>query len=295
MKKKYYALETEGKRGALYLYDDITSEGTKSLVAELTKMDVDVLHVFINSLGGDVSGGLAIYNALVRHKARVITHNDGLMASAATIPFCAGDVRVVSRASSSLIHHAWTVGAGNAKDFIKQAEDLKVITQASIEVYASIMNKSKEEIEALMDEERWLTPDEMVEMGLATKIKEVGEKGVQQSVKQRVLDVIFASQGNGSEGNTTANLNEDDLIDDEDDLDEGSEGGNTNDGSTDDGSSDDGKTPDNTEGEGENSGDGESDEGNTDEGENPDDDETKDDDGVNPQESFVKFFNALLK
>lgn len=210
MTKKYYQFVSSNQESSLYIYDDITNEGTSELIKELEEMkDTKVVYVYINSFGGDVGGGLALYNALKRHPAKIITVNDGLMASAATIPFCAGDERVVSRVSAGLIHQAWTCAEGNAKDFSKYAEDLKVLTQGSVEVYKSVMNITEEEILSLMEEERWLSPDEMLALGMATEIKELERKGVQQSMKLKVLELLMASQ---KEEKTEKNI---DLDDDE--------------------------------------------------------------------------------
>ena len=124
------------------------------------------------------------------------------MASAATLPFCAGEERVVSRASAGLIHHAWTFAQGNAKDFLRQAEELKTLTQGSIEIYKTVIDKTEEEISALMEEERWLSPDEMLALGIATKIEELDEKGVKQNMKLKALDILmsYRQEGNPNDG-----------------------------------------------------------------------------------------------
>lgn len=176
--KKYYNLETEGTKAALYIYGDITSwpwmesdVSSCNLSKQLEQLgDVDEIDVYINSYGGEVAEGLAIYNALKRHKAKVTTYCDGFACSIASVIFMAGDVRVMSTASLLMIHNAWTYASGNANELRKQADDLDTITQASINAYMEKVNISEEELKGLLDEETWLSPQEALEKGLATMI-----------------------------------------------------------------------------------------------------------------------------
>lgn len=176
--KKYYNLETEGTKAALYIYGDITSwpwlesdVSSYNLSKQLEQLgDVDEIDVYINSYGGEVAEGLAIYNALKRHKAKVTTYCDGFACSIASVIFMAGDVRVMSTASLLMIHNAWTYASGNANELRKQADDLDTITQASINAYMEKVNISEEELKELLDEEKWLLPQEALEKGFATMI-----------------------------------------------------------------------------------------------------------------------------
>lgn len=179
--KKYYSLETNGNESDIYIFGDITSwewqESDKSsytLSKELQELkDVDTINVHINSYGGEVAEGLAIYNMLRNHKAKVRTYCDGFACSIASVIFMAGDERIMSNASLLFIHNAWTCACGNANDFRKQADDLDKITQASIEAYKSRVNITEDKLKELLDEETWLLPSEALEMGFATSI--VGE------------------------------------------------------------------------------------------------------------------------
>lgn len=179
--KKYYNLETEGTKAALYIYGDITSwpwmesdVSSYNLSKQLEQLgDVDEIDVYINSYGGEVAEGLAIYNALKRHKAKVTTYCDGFACSIASVIFMAGDVRVMSTASLLMIHNAWTYASGNANELRKQADDLDTITQASINAYMEKVNISEEELKELLDEEKWLLPQEALEKGFTTMISGV--------------------------------------------------------------------------------------------------------------------------
>lgn len=176
--KKYYNLETEGTKAALYIYGDITSwpwmesdVSSYNLSKQLEQLgDVDEIDVYINSYGGEVSEGLAIYSALKRHKAKVTTWCDGFACSIASVIFMAGDTRIMSNASLLMIHNAWTRVSGNANELRKQADDLDTITQASINAYMEKVNISEEELKELLDEETWISPQEALGKGFATMI-----------------------------------------------------------------------------------------------------------------------------
>lgn len=183
MKNKYYALEVKDKEADVYIFGDITSwewfendVSSYTLSKELQELDkdIEVINVHINSYGGEVAEGLAIYNMLRSHKAKVRTIVDGFACSIASVIFMAGDERIMNAASLLMIHDAWMYTAGNAAQLRKDADDLEKITQASIEAYKSRVNISEEEIKELLDNETWILPSEALEMGFATAI--VGEK-----------------------------------------------------------------------------------------------------------------------
>ncbi|HZK26517.1 MAG TPA: Clp protease ClpP, partial [Thermoclostridium sp.] len=102
--KRYYSFyqNAENKTADIYIYGDITSwpwyedeVSSYTLAKELQELDdnVENINVFINSYGGEVAEGLAIYNALKRHKATVTTYADGFACSIASVIFSAGDKR----------------------------------------------------------------------------------------------------------------------------------------------------------------------------------------------------------
>lgn len=200
--KRYYSLyqNIENKTADIYIYGDITSwewyesdVSSYTLSKELQELDdsVEQINVYINSYGGEVAEGLAIYNALKRHKAKVVTYVDGFACSIASVIFSAGDERVVSNTSLVMIHNAWTWSAGDSNDFRKQADDLETITQASINAYMNNVNITEEEIKEMMDEETWLDGNKAVEIGFATKLIEVNEREVvTQSIRGQLLQKI---------------------------------------------------------------------------------------------------------
>jgi ATP-dependent Clp protease protease subunit len=188
VKNKYYALETNGKEVDIYIFGDITSwewyendvsSYTLSKELQMLDPDIEVINVHINSYGGEVAEGLAIYNLLRNHKAKVRAIVDGFACSIASVIFMAGDERIMSNASLLFIHNAWTCACGNANDFRKQADDLDKITQASIEAYKSRVNITEDKLKELLDEETWLLPSEALEMGFATSI--IGEPATEKA------------------------------------------------------------------------------------------------------------------
>lgn len=199
--KRYYSLyqNSDTNTADIYIYGDITSypwmEGDTSsynLSKELQELnDVDSINVYINSYGGEVAEGLAIYNALKRHKAKIITISDGFACSIASVIFAAGDERLMSNTSLLMIHNAWTYAGGDSQDLRKQADDLEKITQASINAYLNITNVEEDELKEMMDVETWIDGVEAKEMGFATGLVESEEKQVAtQSIRNSLLQKV---------------------------------------------------------------------------------------------------------
>lgn len=196
---KYYALEKNGTSADLYIFGDITSWPWKekdkdaySIVKDLQELDADNVNVHINSYGGEVSEGLAIYNTLKNSKFKVTTYCDGFACSAASVIFMAGDERIMNSASLLMIHNAWSYGYGNAKELRKQADDLEKITQASVNAYMSRVSISEAELKQKMDEESWITAEEALADGFATSILEMEDDQVIQSAFHVIRDQLLA-------------------------------------------------------------------------------------------------------
>lgn len=198
---KYYSLETSGKEADLYIFGDITSwpwdekdKDAYGIVKELQELETETVNVHINSYGGDVAEGLAIYNVLKNSGAKIRTYCDGFACSAASVVFMAGEERIMNSASLLMIHNAWTWGYGNANDFRKQADDLEKISQASVNAYMNRVSITEQEVKDLMDAETWLTAEESVEKGFATKILEEKKEGISQSAMKLIRQKILSTQ-----------------------------------------------------------------------------------------------------
>ena len=203
--KKYFQLVQANEDTAdLYIFGDICKwawedageASGNTIVKQLQAVKASEINVHINSYGGDVSEGLAIYNVLREHPARVHTICDGFACSAASIVFMAGDQRTMSPASLLMIHNAWTYAMGNAAELRKTADDIEIITQASVEAYKQVATISEEEIKKLMDAETWILPGDAVAYGFATDIDEPDEDddGPQQSAFGAICRKLMAVQ-----------------------------------------------------------------------------------------------------
>lgn len=197
--KQYFQLATAGNTAELTIYGDITSfpwnasdVSSYNLSAQLAALEgVSNINVYINSYGGEVAEGLAIYNALKRHPAKVKTICDGMACSIASVIFMAGDERIMNKASLLMIHNAWSFAEGNADELRKQADDLEKINSASVAAYMTHVNLSKPKLKALMDAETWLTPKEAVRYGFATSIDEAESEHAEQSARKCIFEKLL--------------------------------------------------------------------------------------------------------
>ncbi len=200
--RKYYALAVEDDEASIHIFGDIVSwewlesdVSSYTLAKEIEGLDVGIINVYINSYGGEVAEGLAIYNQLRRHKAKVKTYCEGFACSAASVVFMAGDERVMSQASLLMIHNAWTYAAGDQNELRKVANDIETITQASINAYMSHVAISEEELKAMMDAETWIDAASALEMGFATAVDDAELSGnTAQRVRQTLMSRVLREQ-----------------------------------------------------------------------------------------------------
>lgn len=128
--------------------------------------------VHINSVGGDLYGGIAIYNRLKALPGNVTTINDGLAASAGSIIFQAGNTRKVHAGSNIMIHQAmgFLYGYYQTKDLKEAIKQLDAGNKAAVNVYAEASGREPESMKAMLDRETWLTGQEAVDAGLADEV-----------------------------------------------------------------------------------------------------------------------------
>lgn len=198
MNKGYqFVLNQEDDNTTLLIHGDIVSEGgwftsesdvgAFGFAKELAEVKTANLTIQINSYGGEVAQGLAIYNLLKQFKGHVKTVNDGFACSAASVVFMAGDERIMPKSSLLMIHNAWSSGAGDSNAFRKMADDLEKITKPSVEIYKANSNLSEKAIMKMMDEETWITAEEALEYGFATSVIEADAK---QSLSDHFLEKL---------------------------------------------------------------------------------------------------------
>lgn len=128
--------------------------------------DGDVV-VNINSPGGDMFEGLAIYNLLREHQGHVTVKILGVAASAASIIAMAGDEVQIARAGFLMIHNAWTYAAGNRHDFRAYADYLEPFDAAMADVYVARSGQDAKSIEQMMDGETWIGGSKAIDQGFA--------------------------------------------------------------------------------------------------------------------------------
>lgn len=151
---------------------------------------VSEIFVHINSYGGEVAEGVAIYNALRSHSAKVTTICEGFACSIASVIFMAGDERVMRDSSLLMLHNASMITIGDANDHRKAADDLDVITELSKTAYLSHATESltREKLDEIMDAETWVTPEQALEWGLATEVdKPEDSDAPSQSARELIM------------------------------------------------------------------------------------------------------------
>ena len=137
------------------------------------------INVYINSRGGSVSEGVAIYSQIKRHPAKVTAYIDGYACSIASVIPMAADKVVMSDTSMMMIHNPWTIAAGNSEDLRKVADDLdKVLEGSIIPAYKNKVGDkiSDEKLRTLLSAETYLTSKECLEYGLCDEILESDKK-----------------------------------------------------------------------------------------------------------------------
>lgn len=185
----------------LYLYDDIVADSEDWWSGEKIESDTSANHIqrvleeskdakqiniYINSYGGDVKEGLAIYNQLKRHSANKTVYIDGFACSIAAVIAMVGNKIIMGSNTLMMIHHAWTYAMGNPKELRKAADDLEVIDSASCSSFSAKSNGkiSEEKLTELLDNETWLTPEQCLEYGFCDEIAGK-EDTVLETAKQR--------------------------------------------------------------------------------------------------------------
>jgi ATP-dependent Clp protease protease subunit len=174
-----YSIKAKGNASAeILVYEDVGAGWfggvtAKDFSADLKALgNVQTIDVRINSGGGDVFDGLAIYRQLVDHRAKVIVHIDGLAASIASVIAMAGDEIRISEAALVMIHDAWGMAVGNADDMRQMASVLETTSGAITDVYVARTRKDRGDIRNWMEAETWFTAAEAVENGFADAVDE---------------------------------------------------------------------------------------------------------------------------
>lgn len=170
----------------LYIYGDVEGDGYDWWTDEIIESETSANHfreelgkypntaqinLYINSCGGSVFEGTAIYNQLKRHPAHKTVYVDGFACSVASVIAMAGDEIVMPKNTMMMIHNAWMAAVGNAAELRKAADDLETINAAGRQAYLTKAGEKLDEstLAAMMDAETWLTAEECIRYGLADR------------------------------------------------------------------------------------------------------------------------------
>ena len=166
----------DGDTAVIRIYDEISWWGVTAddFARQLALVTASNIEVQINSPGGDVFDGLAIYNALRAHSAHVTTRVDGLAASAASVIVQAGEHRVMLGAAQMMIHEAWGVAVGPAREIREFADLLDTENEVIAGIYAQRSDGEVDKFLELMAAETWLTDQAAVDLGLADEVVQPG-------------------------------------------------------------------------------------------------------------------------
>lgn len=159
------------------IYDDIGFFGVSARQVHdaLARADGGEVTVWINSYGGDVYDGIAIYNELLAYRGKVRVRVMGIAASAASLIAMAGDTIEIAANAEIMIHNAWTIGLGDADDMRALAERLDQIDGNLAATYSARTGIAAEEVAAMMAADTFLGGSAAVAMGFADSLIALAE------------------------------------------------------------------------------------------------------------------------
>ena len=164
------------KSADVFIFDTIGEDyyggvSAKGFAEELNALEgVTDLNVHINSPGGSVFDGVAIYNLLAKHEAAVNVHIEGMALSIASIIAMAGDTVTIAENAMLMIHNPWQIAVGDAIELRKTADMMDVVKGQMVATYKHKTGLEDSLLSDMMDEETWLTGDEAVAQGFADTV-----------------------------------------------------------------------------------------------------------------------------
>jgi len=165
------ALSTDTESPELMIYGDIggwwDGPDTLEVVKELASISADEISVRINSPGGSVFDGVAIYNALAIHSAKVNVKIEGAACSIASVIAMAGDEISIGAAADMMIHKPWSYVQGDAEAMRKEAEILDMLEGGLVDIYAARTGNDPKEIGKMLAAETWFRGQAAVDAGFA--------------------------------------------------------------------------------------------------------------------------------
>lgn len=218
MKNQWYEIKAAASAddapptAEIYIFGNIGDKWSEDgvvasqLVQDIAALKVNAIDLRINSYGGSVPDGMAIYNALKRHPAKVTAHIEGVAISCASYIAMAGDTIIMAANAQMMIHAPWSVAMGNAKELREQADILDRYSKAMAHAYADKSGKSYADALALITDGKnhWFLAEEAVAEGFADQ---VGEEAAIAASLARSFDLTHftpaASARPAQRGNST--------------------------------------------------------------------------------------------
>ncbi|MBD5504093.1 MAG: Clp protease ClpP [Lachnospiraceae bacterium] len=207
--KAHYCFKQEAGSDVhkLYIYDDVSEYGTlnwmtweyeesetsadyfRKALAEIPETATIELH--INSCGGSVKEGIAIYNQLKQKKCKeIVAYVDGFAYSIAAVIMQAADSRIMGVGTSLLIHNMWMMVEGNANELRKAADDLDVLMESNRQIFMERVNITEDELKEMLENETYLTPEQAIEMGFADKVDQKAPvQDMSQQLQQQIVQL----------------------------------------------------------------------------------------------------------
>lgn len=176
---------------------DYWGEGVTAnrIAGALRSMNGEDVTVSINSPGGDMFEGLAIYNQLREYSGKVTVKVLGIAASAASIIAMAGDEVQIGRGAFLMIHNCWVVVVGNRLDLARAAQDMEPFDRAMQDIYSARSGLDAETVSGMMDNETYIGGNDAVEKGLADRLlsaDEISDGDESPAATLRKLDALLA-------------------------------------------------------------------------------------------------------
>ena len=184
---KWYEIKAQARQGdsttqvaEIYVYGNIGDRWNEDgviaseMVRDIAALEADEITLRINSYGGSVTDGLAIYNALKRHPAPVNVHVDGVAISCASYLAMAGDSITMAKNAQMMIHAPWSFAGGNSADLREMADILDRYAKAMASAYADKSGKTYEQALAILTDgkDHWFSAEEALAEGFADAIGE---------------------------------------------------------------------------------------------------------------------------
>lgn len=157
----------------IYIYDEIGFWGVtaKQFISDLNALgDITHINLHINSPGGDVFEGIAIFNALKTHGASITVYVDGVAASMASVIAMVGNPVIMPENSFMMIHKPFGFTGGDAEDMRTYADLLDKVEAVLLPAYAQKTGKTTDEIAAMLADETWMSGAECLAQGFADQV-----------------------------------------------------------------------------------------------------------------------------